>query len=51
MRRMPDDAPDTNFAGFDFWLNKLNQFGGDFQKAEMVRSFLVAGEYLRRFGP
>ncbi|MFL6282771.1 MAG: Calx-beta domain-containing protein [Pyrinomonadaceae bacterium] len=51
LRRMPNDPPDNNFAGFDFWLNKLNQFNGNFQKAEMVRAFLVADEFRRRFGP
>ena len=27
------------------------QFGGDFRSADMVKSFLVAGEYRQRFGP
>lgn len=39
--------PDT--AGFNFWLNKLNSFGGNFEQAEMVKSFLVSGEYRSRF--
>ncbi len=26
LRRNPDDAPDNNFSGYDFWLNKMNQF-------------------------
>ena len=51
LRRMPNDAPDNNFAGFDFWLNKLDQFGGDYQQAEMVKSFLISGEFRGRFGP
>ena len=25
LRRNPNDAPDTNYAGYDFWLDKLNQ--------------------------
>ena len=33
LRRNPDDAPDANFSGYNFWLSKLNQFGGDFVKA------------------
>ncbi|HEX4631472.1 MAG TPA: TIGR03118 family protein [Chthoniobacterales bacterium] len=41
--------PDT--AGFNFWLNKLNSFGGDFIKAEMVKAFLSSSEYRQRFGP
>jgi hypothetical protein len=30
LRRNPDDAPDGNFNGYNFWLNKLNVFGGDY---------------------
>jgi YVTN family beta-propeller protein len=51
LRRNPDDAPDNNLEGFNFWLNKLNQFNGNFVNAEMVKSFLVSGEYRQRFGP
>jgi hypothetical protein len=40
--------PDT--GGFNFWLQKLNDHGGDFRAAEMVKSFLVSGEYRQRFG-
>lgn len=41
---------DPDASGYRFWLNKLNQFGGDYQKAEMVKAFIVSGEYRRRFG-
>jgi Calx-beta domain len=51
LRRNPDDAPDANFNGYNFWLSKLNSFGGDFQKAEMVRAFIESAEYRQRFGP
>jgi hypothetical protein len=34
LRRSPDDAPNTNYDGFDFWLAKLNQFNGDYRQAE-----------------
>ncbi|MGH9871609.1 MAG: DUF4214 domain-containing protein, partial [Pyrinomonadaceae bacterium] len=37
LRREPDDA------GFHFWLNKLNEFEGNFERAEMVKAFLVSG--------
>jgi uncharacterized protein (TIGR03118 family) len=40
--------PDT--AGFNFWLNKLNAFGGDFVKAQMVTAFITSSEYRQRFG-
>jgi hypothetical protein len=49
LRRDPNSGPDTDYTGYDFWLKKLNAHGGDFHAAEMVRSFLVAGEYLNRF--
>jgi hypothetical protein len=51
LRRNPDDAPDGNFDGYQFWLNKLNQFNGDFASAEMVKAFLLSTEYQQRFGP
>ena len=51
LRRNPNDAPDGNFNGYNFWLDKLNQFNGDFLGAEMVRAFLVSDEYRHRFGP
>lgn len=50
LRRNPDDPPHTNFSGFDFWLAKLNEFGEDFRRADMVKSFLVSAEYRSRFG-
>ena len=50
LRRNPDDAPDTNFDGYHFWLSKLNQFNGDFRAAEMVKAFIASQEYRHRFG-
>src|SRR5688572_4929980 len=41
--------PDT--AGYNFWLNKLNSFNGDFIQAEMVKAFITSLEYRQRFGP
>jgi hypothetical protein len=41
---------DPDAEGFAFWLGKLNQFGGDYHQAEMVKSFLVSSEYRQRFG-
>jgi hypothetical protein len=62
LRRNPDDAPDFNFSGYDFWLSKLNQFTragedvrdeavafGRVRRAEMVRAFIESMEYRRRF--
>jgi hypothetical protein len=51
LRRNPDDAPDSNFAGWKFWLDKLNQFGGNYVEAEMVNAFITSAEYRGRFGP
>ena len=66
LHRNPNDAPEPglNYAGFDFWLNKMNQFslpGEDVrnepvararvQRAEMVRAFILSTEYRGRFGP
>jgi hypothetical protein len=57
LRRNPNDAPDTDYTGYDFWLTKLNNFSqpGDdvlvrVQKAEMVKAFIVSIEYRKRFG-
>ena len=50
LRRNPNDPPDVSFEGFDFWLRKLNQFNGDFRRAEMVKAFITSGEYRHRFG-
>ncbi|HEX5707384.1 MAG TPA: Calx-beta domain-containing protein, partial [Pyrinomonadaceae bacterium] len=63
LRRNPNDAPDGNFVGYDFWLKKLNDFSqpgedvtdetvalGRVRRAEMVKAFITSGEYLRRFG-
>lgn len=62
LRRNPDDAPDNNFSGYDFWLTKLNSFsqvGEDMRndsqayerskRAEMVRAFIESAEYRERF--
>jgi hypothetical protein len=44
LKRDPDDA------GYAFWLDKLNSFGGDFVKAELVLAFITSPEYRARFG-
>jgi hypothetical protein len=51
LRRNPNDVPDSDYSGFDFWLTKLNQFNGNFQSAEMVKAFISSTEYRQRFGP
>ena len=42
---------DSGFGGFEFWLNKLNSFNGNFIQAEMVKAFISSIEYRSRFGP
>ena len=54
LRRNPDDVgfdgqPDPNFVGYNFWLSKLEENGGDFHRAEMVRAFIESIEYRQRF--
>ncbi|HEX6622719.1 MAG TPA: hypothetical protein VF064_03350 [Pyrinomonadaceae bacterium] len=43
LRRDPDAVgfdgrPDPTFEGYHFWLDKLDQFGGDFVRAESART-------------
>lgn len=64
LRRNANDAPDGNFSGYDFWLTKLNNHSlpgedvrnestalGRVNRAEMVKAFIISGEYLGRFSP
>jgi hypothetical protein len=63
LRRDPNAAPDNNFVGYDFWLDKMNlaSVPGEnirdddvaltrVKRADMVESFLVSIEYRGRFG-
>ena len=63
LRRNPNDAPDANFDGYNFWLAKLDSAtlpGEDardetaairrVRRAEMIRAFLLSAEYRGRFG-
>jgi hypothetical protein len=53
LRRNPNDPPEAtlDFQGYNFWLNKLNSFNGDYTGAEMVKAFITSGEYRQKFGP
>jgi hypothetical protein len=53
LHRNPNDPPELtfDFQGYNFWLNKLNQFHGDYIGAEMVKAFITSGEYRQRFAP
>jgi hypothetical protein len=50
LRRNPDSAPDGDLTGYNFWLSKLNQFGGSYIDAEMIKAFITSFEYRGRFG-
>jgi hypothetical protein len=49
LKRNPNDLPDSDYSGYSFWLSKLDQFGGDFARAEMVKAFISSFEYRARF--
>jgi hypothetical protein len=54
LRRDPDAVgfdgqTDPTFSGYSFWLSKLDQFGGNFVNAELVRAFIESAEYRARF--
>ena len=51
LRRDPNSGSDTDFSGYNFWLDKLNKSNGDFIGAEMVKAFISSSEYRQRFGP
>ena len=51
LQRNPNDAPDSNHTGYQFWLDKLNEFNGNYVRAEMVKAFLDSIEYRTRFAP
>jgi hypothetical protein len=50
LQRDPNSGQDTDFSGYNFWLDKLNRANGDFIAAEMVKAFTHSIEYRARFG-
>src|SRR5437879_8573152 len=50
LRRNPNDPQDIDYTGYEFWLNKLNQFNGNFVSAEMVNTLITSVEYRHIFG-
>ena len=63
LRRDPNDPPDTDWGGYDFWLLKMDEHslpGEDVtreavalarvRRGEMVRAFIESLEYRARFG-
>jgi autotransporter-associated beta strand protein len=64
LRRNPNDPPDSDFGGYNFWLAKLNSFSRDdedlrdegtalarIRRAQMVEAFIDSIEYRQRFAP
>jgi hypothetical protein len=51
LRRNPNEGRDADWQGYDYWLSKLNTFGGNYLDAEMVKAFIDSAEYRGRFGP
>jgi hypothetical protein len=49
-RVWPDPDGGRGFGDYNFCLQKLEQFRGDFFQAEMVKAFIRSIEYRRRFG-
>ncbi len=49
LRRNPNEGQDQDMSGFNFWRQKLDDSGGDFHRAEMVRAFIESTEYRQRF--
>jgi hypothetical protein len=49
LRRNPNDVPDSDYSGWQFWLTKLNAFNGDYINSEMVKAFITSTEYRKRF--
>lgn len=41
LRRNPDDAPDSNLDGFNFWIAELEKHG----RERLAQAFALAGEY------
>jgi hypothetical protein len=50
LRRDPNASPDSDLSGYNFWLDKLNQFNGNYIDAEMIKAFITSFEYRQRFG-
>ena len=43
--RNPDDPPDNNLKGFDFWIEEVKKTG---EKERLPRAFMASGEYEHR---
>jgi hypothetical protein len=51
LQRDANSGPNTDYSGLEYWLGKLEDHGGNYVQAEMVKAFLDATEYRQRFAP
>lgn len=55
LQRNPNEPPDSDFSGYNFWLSELNgdtaNDPGPNGYSHVIRAFLVCSEYRSRFGP
>ena len=49
LKRNPNDLPDKDYSGFQFWLNQLERHNGNYVTAELVKAFIQSLEYRARF--
>ena len=49
LRRNPDDAPDSDYTGYEFWLTKLNQFNGNFQTPKWLKPSSAIRRQLKQY--
>lgn len=54
LRREPNECPDHDWSGFNFWVDKLdstNPDAGDGKYNEMLKAFIESTEFRNRFVP
>ena len=54
LQRKPNDPPDNNWDGYNFWVGVLdgtNPDAGDYKYSQVLKGFIVSTEYRSRFGP
>ncbi|MEO7969813.1 MAG: hypothetical protein ABI698_00825 [bacterium] len=44
VRRNSNDPPDGNFAGYDFWVIRLNAPGRNYITSDRVKAFITSSE-------
>jgi len=49
LHRNPNDLPDTDYTGYEFWLTKAESIQWQLCEAEMVKAFISSIEHRQRF--